>query len=93
MVERLIAPWLVMSYSTSLRRRVIYYCRLNHELSAKGFLKLEFSMTRVPNNAKHGALLPGTFVTLQVILATIIFKSSVCVYVPACTILPEEITT
>lgn len=42
----------------------MYYYRLSHELSAKGFLKFEFSKTRVPNSNKHGALLPGTFATL-----------------------------
>lgn len=63
-VERLTALWLVMSYSTSLRRHVMYYYRLSHELSAKGFLKFEFSKTRMPNSNKHGALLPGAFAIL-----------------------------
>lgn len=72
-VERLIALWLVMSYTTSPRRRVMYYYRLSHELSAKRFLKFEFFKTRVPNSNKHGAFLPGTFATLLVHLGHYFF--------------------
>lgn len=54
-VERLIALWLVMSYSASLRRHVIYFYRLSHELPVNGFLNLEFSMARVSNSNEQGA--------------------------------------